>query len=888
MINNKNKIYGLPTKRKALLIVQLCMFIILCSSPSLFSITHFESTNFVPDTLLPDSLLGDTIPKKDSVVIKSSSALESKVEYSATDSIVFDVESQVMFLYGKANVDYGEINLKAFYIEFDMDDNTLFAKGIIDSNSKYIERPSFTNDAQEFFSDSMRYNFASKKGKIYQAKTQQDDGYVHGEQIKRVSEEVYYIKNGKYTTCDHDTPHFYIDAKKLKVIQNDKIITGPAVLKIADVPTPLGLPFGLFPNKKGKSSGIIVPAPGDSPGQGFFLRGGGYYFSLSDYYDLKITGDIYSRGSWLLNANTNYKKRYRYNGILNAQYAIFKQGVEETPSYQESRNFFIRWTHNQDPKANPYGRFSANVNAGSASNFTNNINSTTRDFLTNTFQSNISYTRSMRIFGTPSSLALNASQDQNSRDSTMNVTLPGLTFNVSRFYPFKRKVRVGKPKFYEKIGASYLATFKNSLTTKIDSTLFTRNTLSKFQNGFRHSVPLNTQMTFFKYFNFVPSANYSGTGYFETYRRTWNRDSVRLETDTIQGFDYFHNWSARADVKTTIYGMYTFNSKKVKAIRHTLTPSVGYSWRPDFSDTNQFNYYDSYDQYDNENNKVRTVEYSRFAGNFGAPNSSRESNINFSLLSNIEMKAMFKKDTIMEERKVKLLDNFRLSGSYNMALDSLKLSNINFSGNTKLNKNMNINYSGVVDPYRLDFATRTRINQFEIARNDWWNTSRKVGRLTNFRLSINGRFQGGNKKDKSKAPLQRNQNQLNQNNVDVNDPILVPDEIMDYSIPWSLRISYQFQYSKPVYEPTFTNTLNFNGELKLTEKWRLATNSGYDIKTKEFTFTTLDVYRDLHCWEMHLNLIPYGSRKSYNFAIYVKPGSLEALNLKRRREWFDF
>ncbi|MCI5056393.1 MAG: hypothetical protein MRY83_09820, partial [Flavobacteriales bacterium] len=548
------------------------------------------------------------------------------------------------------------------------------------------------------------------------------------------------------------------------------------------------------------------------------------------------------------------------------------------PSYSENRNFFVRWTHNQDPKANPYGRFTANVNAGSASNFTNNINSTTRDFLTNTFQSNISYTRSFKIGRTASSFVINASQDQNSRDSTMNVTLPGFTFNVSRFYPFKRRVSVGKPRFYEKIGASYVANFRNSLRTKIDSSLFTRSTLNKFQNGFKHSVPLNTQMTFLKYFNLVPSFNYSGVGYFETVQKTWNRDSVRLETDTIEGFDYFHDYSARADIKTTLYGMYTFRSKKIKAIRHSMTPSIGYSWKPDFS-KDKFGYFDSYDQYDDENNFVKSVEYTRFIGNMGLPSSNEQSNINFSLLSNIEMKAMFKKDTITEERKVKLLDNFRIGGSYNMAADSMKLSNISFSGNTKLTKNLNVNYTGSIDPYRLHFETRTRINQFEITREDWWNTSRKLGRLTSFRVSVNGSFQGGNKKP--------NNANTNTQGPDPLDP-LSGLGVIDYSVPWNLRISYQFQMTKPLYEPIFTNTLNFSGDIKLTESWRLATTSGYDIENKDFTFTTLDIYRDLHCWEMHLRLIPYGSRKSYNFAIYVKPGTLQDLRLKRQREWYDF
>ncbi|MCI5058241.1 MAG: hypothetical protein MRY83_19175, partial [Flavobacteriales bacterium] len=301
---NKNKIYVLPTKLKHLLNVQVYLFIIVFNISQLYGITQFESTNFVPDSLIPD-----TIQKKDSVVVKPGS-LEAKVEYQATDSIVFDVDKQIMYLYGQANVDYDGMTLKAFFIEFDMDNNTLFAKGIIDSTDKYMEKPSFKNESQEFFSDSMRYNFKTKKGKIYQAKTQQDDGYVHGEQIKKINEDIFFIKDGKYTTCDHDTPHFYIDAQKLKVIKNDKIVTGPAVLKIAEVPTPLALPFGLFPNKKGKSSGIIVPAPGESITQGFFLKDGGYYFSINDYYDLKLQGDIYSRGSWLARASSNYKKRY--------------------------------------------------------------------------------------------------------------------------------------------------------------------------------------------------------------------------------------------------------------------------------------------------------------------------------------------------------------------------------------------------------------------------------------------------------------------------------------------------------------------------------------------------------------------------------------------------
>lgn len=823
----------------------------------------------------PDSLVVDTAEQK-----KNRETLEYKVEYSAKDSLRFDIKNQIMFLYGEAEVHYGETVLTADYIELGLKNNELFAKGTIDSSDNYIGKPYFEDGGQGFTTDSMKYNFKSKKGKIYEAKTQEGDGYIHGENIKKTDDDILYIRNGKYTTCSLDTPHFHIQAEKLKIIKNDKIITGPANLRVADIPTPLVLPFGFFPNKKGQSSGIIIPTYGESPTQGFFLNNGGYYLGLNDYMDAKLLADIYSRGSWAGKTDINYRLRYKFSGNFNMQYSVFKQSEKELPDYNESNNFFVRWRHSQDPKAKPNSDFSADVNAGSASNFRDNLNTTTSDYFSNTFKSNITYRKTFPIFGKSSSLVFNANHDQNTRDSTLNISLPQLQFNLNeRWYPLKRTSVSGAKRWYEDVGISYSADLQNRLPTKEDPLLFDWNVQKeRLQNGMRHSIPINLP-TFkvFKFLNFSPRINYTDIWYLKTFDQHWDIQKSQVVIDTIKKFDRYSDYSMSGTFTTKLYGMYGFKGNKL-AIRHVLTPSIGATFKPDFS-KDRFGYYKEYIRTDTSGNPLDTVEYSRFSGIYGEPGKGESGVLNFSLINNLEMKVKSKKDTVTGFKKIVLFESIYIGGSYDLFKDSMKLSTINFNGRTNLFKSLNLNFSGDLNPYQLDFKSKQTFNKFEVETYDWLNGGKLV-RLTSANVALSINLKGESKtpeKKESKFGTQQEKDYIKTN----------PDLYLDWNIPWSLNINYNLRYSKPTYNPTFTNTITINGDVSLTEKWKVGFNSGYDVVLKKITYTTLDIYRDLHCWEIRFHVIPFGERQSYRFDIQVKAPILQDLKLTRKREWYD-
>jgi lipopolysaccharide assembly outer membrane protein LptD (OstA) len=867
-IDDKFSTFKLPTK-KSLKIFFISVILILL-------INKVFGSDLV---LSPDSV----IPQKKAPV------LTEKVEYNAQDSMRFDIQSQKVFLYGDATVNYGTVELKAAYIVFDLKNNELYAKGVLDTNDNYIGRPYFEDAGQGFVSDSIKYNFKSQKGKIHKAVAQEGEGFIHGAQIKKVSDDVMYIKDGKYTTCnlDHD-PHFAIESKKLKLIKDDKIITGAAWLTVADVPTPLVLPFGYFPTKKGRSSGIILPTYGDSPRLGFFLNNGGYYWGINDQLTAAFTGDIYTRGSYALRSTLDYKTRYKRNGRLTLQYSNFKQGLNgdvygtkvQAPDYSESKNVFVVWRHQQDPKKNPKSNFSADVNAGSVSNFRNNINSTSNDFLTNTFKSNILYNRSFNVLGKASNLTLNASHDQNTRDSVINLTLPSANFAINRFYPFKKMVKTGSN--LGRIGISYNTSFLNRMTTKEDSNFFRSEKLQEIlqssRNGFRQNIPISASQKIFKYVTLSENFNYTGYGYLKTFQENWDTNSTNnLNIDTISGFDYFDSWNMSANLSTRYYMMYTYGSNsKIQAIRHTLTPTAGFSYLPESNK----DYFSEYYRYDAEGNLQDTIEYSRFTrGIYGGPRAGdKQGNINFSLQNNIEMKVATPKDSVNTSKKIKLLENLSLSSSYNVFADSLNLAPVSINAWTTLFKNFTVRFTSRLDPYALDLESGTRVNTFEYKK---WELNSRLARMTDATVNVGFSLKGGKKRDNKKKESELgSEEELEYINAH-------PEEFIDYSVPWSLNMSYNFIYRKPLYEPTFTNSLTFNGDVKLTENWRVGFRSGYDITNKEFTLTTLDIYRDLHCWEMKLHVIPFGTRQSFRLDINVKASVLQDLKLTRRREWYD-
>ncbi len=831
----------------------------------------------------PDS----TLLKTDTLALDTNAAkgaLEFKVEYYAEDSMVFDIKKQLMYLYGKSKIDYETTSLTAANVEMFLKDKELFARGTKDSTGKYVDNPFFKEGEQGFNSDSIHYNFGSEKGKIYRAKTQDGDGYIHGSELKKVDDKVIYIKDGKYTTCEHDTPHFYIEAKKLKLIKEDKIITGPANLKVYGAPTPLLLPFGFFPNKKERTSGIVMPNNyGVSPGQGIFLNRMGYYWAVNQHVTTELLADLYSRGSWALYLNNNYKFRYKNSGNLGIDYSIFKQGFKELPDYSQTKNMFVRWSHQQEAQANPNWNFSAQVNAGTASAYRNNINTTTQNFTSNNFNSNVSLTHNFKIAKTFSSLIVNAQHSQNVLDSSITINAPNVTLNVTRFAPFKRKKSVTE-RWYEKIGMSYNAGFQNQISTKLDSNFFTKKTLEKMNYGLQHSVGLNTSFKLLKYFSLVPSINYKGVAYFQSYRKRWDIENQREKIDTLDAFNIFHTVSSNAQVTTKIYGTYGFKSdSKIKAIRHVLTPSIGVTYSPNLNKIDALNYFSAYTIYDTNQREVRKQTYSILNGVYGSPNESQIGNITFALINDVEMKYTGN-DSLKTEKKLKILDNVNVSSAYSVLADSLKWQPLNFRGNVNLVKNLLINFSGDLDPYQIDFKTRNRINKFVWDTDDWWTNGRSIGRLTRFDVSL-----GYTLRSKTDLPTQNKTStkgtpeELAQINAN-------PQQYVDFNLPWSLTMSYNFFYTKPnsnPYNPEITSTFNINADVRLTPAWKIIFNTSYDLKKYKFALPRVEIYRDLHCWEMKFQVIPSGSRQSYSFTMNAKASILQDLKLNRRLEWYD-
>ncbi len=795
--------------------------------------------------------------------ITSPDALKSKVTYIAKDSIRVDLKRQLVFLYGNAEVYYEDIVLKAEEIEITMDSNEVTARGKQDSTGKFFGEPVFTENGTEVKSHEMKYNFKTEKGLIIDALTHEGENYIHGQKIYKTPEDILYIKHGKYTTCNLDHPHYFFSANKLKIIPEDKIITGPANLVIEGVPTPIAIPFGYFPNSNKQKSGIIIPEPGESAQYGFFLLKGGYYWAVSDNLSAAFTGDFYSKGSWASKLRTQYKKRYKYNGALNINYSVFKNGYKEFSNFSESRNFSVKWKHTQDPKARPNSVFSANVNFGNSENYTNNFNSSTTDYLSTSFNSAISYRKSWA--GKPFNLSLNGYHSQNTLNKTVTVRLPELAFNVSRLYPFKNKNKVGKQNFYEKIGISYSMNAKNEVTTQ-DTLFATRNLdllADEFRNGMKHTIPLSTSIKAFKYFTLTPNVNYSEIWYLESQNKTWDNDSDTLIEQTNGGFVRGNSYNANASFSTKFYGMYQYRGKVIKALRHVVTPSIGVSYIPE-NRSGLRSYIDS-------SNTIN--EYSIFQnGIYGSSNTSEAGLINMSLINNFEMKVRNRKDSLGADTKIKLLENLRFSSNYNLIADSLNWSNIQIGARTYILKKISLNYSGSIDPYALDSnnttGTITKINEAE------WNKSKRFGRLVSSNLAV-GFSLRSKTNNKTKTSQYGSDEELEYINAN-------PDAYIDFNVPWTLSVNYNIRYSKPQYTSSVIQTLNFAGDFSLTEKWKVGFNSGYDFVMKDLSYTSINFYRDLHCWEMSLNWIPFGQRQSYLFTIKVKSSLLQDLKLTRR------
>ena len=838
-----------------MVLLALCSFVV--SKP------NYLIQNNPLDSILPDTNKVDTnksaLVKKDSLKI-SKNAIDEQVKYQALDSIIFFVDSQMVYLYGKAEVYYGDVNLKAGEIAIDQQKNIVMAQGETDSTGKKVDNPEFSDGNQKFNSKHIIYNTKTKKGKIKEVTTVDGESYLRGESVKKDSNDVSYMQHGSYTTCNLEHPHYYFALSKLKVIPEDKIVTGPANLVVADVPTPLALPFGFFPNKKGQANGILLPTYGQANNYGFFLKDGGYYMGINKNVDLMLRGDIYTRGSWAIRSESQYAQRYKYTGNMSASFAVFKLGEEGFPNFQKRKDFFVKWNHAQDPKANPSSRFSADVNFGTSSY--NQLNATNAsDILANTFQSSVQYNKTFA----KSNLTISARQSQNTATRKFDISAPELTYAVNRFYPFKRKKPVGANRWYEDIGLTYTNSTRAQLST-IDSLLYNGdvNWNKEISKGTNHIVPITTSIKILKYFTFSPTATYSESWYLQSVRKSFDQDLGTIVTDTVRQFARARDLSLNTSLRTIIYGMYQFKSGPVKAIRHVITPNVGFTYNPGISGFNTVT---------NQTSGAIT-KYSVFEGAmFGAPSMVKSGFVNMGLVNNLEMKVRSAKDTVSGFKKIKIFENLSIDSRYDVLADSFQLSPFNMNMRTTPFENISINMNAVADPYQLDPVSGRRLDQF-IADN-----SNDLARITSMNAAITFNLQSKQAKPKteSKTATKEELDEVNRNRY----------QYVDFNIPWTLNISYNFIYSKPAYVTDIKQTVSFNGDFNVTDNWKVGMNSGFDLKQKKFTYTSMNIYRSLHCWEIRLNMVPFGFRKSYSLDINVKSSILQDLKLSRKRDWYD-
>jgi hypothetical protein len=826
------------------------------------------SLGMLPDsTALPDSALVDSDISED--------ALTDPVVYNAEDSTIYLLEGGMrVLLYGNAKVTFQDMEITADFIDFNMDTEIAFSRGTYDTVSQTTKgRPVFKQGSETFEMDSMYFNLSTKKAKIYAVITQQSDGYLHGEVIKRMPDNIVYVAQGKYTTCENEDPHWYMSLMKAKVLPGDKVVTGPAYFVLEDVPTPLFIPFGMFPQSSSRASGIIIPSYGEEANRGFYFREGGYYLALNDYFDVTLTGDIFTLGSWRLSSRASYMWKYHFSGGFDINYAYNVIGEPGSPDYNPNTAFSLRWNHSQDPKFSPNKTFSASVNFTSSSY--RKINETSlNESLTNTTQSSISYSQVWP--GTPFSMSLAATHSHNTRDSIITLGLPTLTFNMARITPFKRKERVGPVRWYENIGIPLAVNMQNTVTAKeYEFNDFENLFKRRMKNGARYNTSLSVPFTVAKFINFTPSISYNGRVYFSHINQTWVDTAGRkgyVRRDTVYGLSHDYDFSTSASTSTMIYGMFTLGKwSPVQAVRHVISPSVSLGWRPDFSDPMWGIY-----QRVKVDSTGRTQNYSPHQnGIYGTAGSGKNASLSFGLGNTLEMKVRSKSDTTgTGSKKIKLLEALNFSASYNLLADSMNLSNIAFSGRTTLFGTLGVSFNGVLNPYALSSEGR---------QTKYWHYTRtgKLARLTNFGFSFSYSF---NRSEKVT-------NALPHPVVSDLDPMGEYDGLrisyVDFTLPWSFGFSYSFSYSQPAFVPTIVQTLNFNGSLSLTPKWAFTAQSGYDLERRRIAPTSVSLSRDLHCWMLSFSWVPIGSWKSWNFVINAKSSLLKDLKYDRRQSRFD-
>lgn len=837
------------------------------------------------DSILPIEPLNSALAETDTTPLAPSDStdidgeipnfISSRIEYHAEDSIRMNKTKEISYLFGNASIAYGDISLKADYIEINWNTKLLYAKGSLDSTGNLKGNPIFDEGGKVFDAREMYYNIETEKGRIIDVTTKEGEGFLRGDQVKQIDEGILFVQDGYFTTDDRVPPDYFIQANRIKLIADDKIITGPAYMVVADVPTPLVLPFGLFPAQDKRASGIVIPTYGENGNRGFFLRGMGYYWAVNDYMDLRFTADVYSRGGWATYLQSSYNKRYRHSGQLALSYNVIKIGDIELPGYFESRDFNVRWSHRQSPVARPNSQFSATVNAGSGSYFQNNTTNP-GDFLKNQLNSTINWSYNHPT--QPIALSLNFAHNQNIATRSLDLTLPDMAVNVQRFYPLERRYATGGKKWYEKIGVQYSMNFKNQINT-YDSLFLQPGFTDDFRAGVQHKIPIQTNFKVLKYFSMSPQFNYSERWYFNRVEKQFSGVDDAVITDTINTFFANRDFNFRTNLTTKLYGFYNFKRGNVKAIRHVATPSVAFNYRPDFS-RDFWGFYGTY--IDSTSGEDVLYSYSE-NGIYGSPPTGRSGSISFDLINNLDMKRMVETDTGVREEKLALFESFQLGTSYNLASDEFALAPLRFNGRTRLFKNLlSIRMDGLYDFYALDTAGR-RVNEFI------WENSSRWARLTKISLAVGIQLNP----ERLRGTTAENDPTESTEPLDFSDRSHVYRQYpyaryADFSTPWTLSADFNLRYSKPGLEATFTQAMSMRGDLSLTPHWKIGATSGYDFKNKEITYTTLDLYRDLHSWEMRLTWIPLGFQKSYNFYIAIKAPILKDVKIQRRRGLGDF
>jgi hypothetical protein len=887
--------------------------------------------NTPPDTTL--AVAGDTIlaPADTTAILPADTTtsirnetLEFAVHYTAQDSIVFTANN-MGYLYGDSDVKYGDLGIKGEFITVDMDSSLIHSTFGLDSLGAEFGHPVFSEGGTEYEMKQVKYNFETRKAFIHNVITQQGEGHIVANEAKMNADNSFYMRNAKYTTCDrHDHPHFYLNLSKAKVRPDKDVVTGPAWLVVADVPLfPVVLPFAFFPFTKTYSSGIIMPSYGDEMTRGFYLQNGGYYLALSDYIDLALTGEIYTKGSWGAGARSNYRKRYRYSGNFNLYYLNTATGERELRdvvpgAYSVAKDLRINWTHSQDPKANMYRTLSASVNFSTSQNNHRDLNRLySREASNNTKSSSVNLTQ--RFPDSPWSLSATASINQVSRDSTIAATLPNVSVNMSRIYPFKRKNLVGDERWYEKISMSYSGEFRNSITTK-ENQILKANLVRDWTNGMRHNIPVSATFTLFDFIQVSPSFNYTERWYTGAEKQAWDPVARKhVPVDTVYGFKRVYDYSTSLSAQTKLYGMYTpwkIFGDKVQAIRHVFSPSISLNYRPDFGDP-RYGFYETY-TYRNEYGEDVEYTYSPYSSMmFGTASRGQSGSIGFDFKNNLEMKIRTDSDST-GTRKISLIDDLGINFNYNMMADSMKWSNINSNIRLKLSKSYTLSLNAVWDPYLYELdhnGSPRRVDKLRILNGKGFGKLMSTG--TSFSYSLNqdtfkkwfGRSEGtrdtgADEDDPNNQlpddgtmgtnPYEEGNRGSMFDNSDSSMGEFDEDGYLKNAVNWNISFNYSLRYSygdfnteRMEYEGRLNHNFGLSGSIQPTKNWNFTFNTDYNFDQKKFTNINCTLTRNLHCWSMSASFIPIGPYKSYNFSIRANSSMLQDLKYEQRSSPYD-